>query len=485
MPDVRALTREWEAREEALSLEYFNQYAGFAASEERMARVASEIQELSERGLAVHARGDVPDSLWRAMVGNTAARETTRLANEAYRLRNEAVVVETPDDRVNVNNVRRFNHKHARNPALRRRVFDSLMEKAAVLTPVLQARFRASRDAFAARGLTPLDAYLADERVTEARIAELADSAASRARSEFQRLADHYAAELFGKPRMEYFDDMYLYRGSIYAPIDAAFSRVDAVAALRGTARTLGLPFDEVAIDAEPRDGKYASPVCFGIRVPGDVRVLYQRTSPFGDYESFYHEMGHGMHFASISRDRPFEDRRLVPNGVAEIFSTLFEELAATPAYLREDLGLDDALVAEAARRRRFMELYFVAFYGANSMHKIRFWREGMVDDFAAADRAYEELTERYMGVALPGVYWQTHHVLSMSDVYAPSYLLANVRKSEFVAALVARFGERWWREPAAGRFLRDECMAPGGALDLDAFSKLDAEAYLRRVLAE
>ena len=153
------------------------------------------------------------------------------------------------------------------------------------------------------------------------------------------------------------------------------------------------------------------------------------------------------------------------------------------PVYLREDVGLPADAVDDVLQRRRFMELFFLTFYAANSMHKIRFWKDGLQDDFAKADRAYGELYQRYVGVPMPGIYWQTHHVLSMSDMYAPSYILANIRKSEMISRLQREFGRAWWREPRAGAWLRDEAMGPGASIDLASFSKLDADAYVKPVV--
>ena len=480
--DLATLEAQWEETEAGLGLESYRQYAGLGHDETRMDALSARLQALAVEGLASLRREELPPLLWQAMVSARAARETTRLQNEAYRLRNQAVVVEAAGERVDLNGVRRFNNKHLRDHGLRRRVFDGLMEKAAALTPVLQERFRLSAATWAPHGMTPLDAYCLEERLTRGSLRAVVDESARRAKPEFLRAMEGFSQEILGKP-FEYHDDMYVFRHSVFGPVDPAFAKVDFEAEFRRVGEGLGFPVGQVHVDGEPREGKFSSPVCFGIRIPGDVRVLYQRTTPLGDHESFYHEMGHAMHFVSVGAKRRLHERRLIPNGVAEIFSTLFEALGMDPVYLHEDLGLPREAVDEVLRRRRFMELFFLCFYGANGMHKVRFWEEGLWDDFDAADRAYEELTERYMGVRVPGRYWQTHHILGLSDVYAPSYLLANVRKSELLRVLVGRFGRRWWRDPAAGAFLRERAMEPGASIDLDAFSRLDLDAYLGPLL--
>jgi hypothetical protein len=107
----------------------------------------------------------------------------------------------------------------------------------------------------------------------------------------------------------------------------------------------------------------------------------------------------------------------------------------------------------------------------------LRYWTEA--PDMDNADRLYADLYQRYVGLPMPGRYWQTHHVVALHDVYAPSYLLAKVRSAELRRLLADRYGERWWRRAEAGAFLRQELMAPGRAICLDAFSRLDPRPYL------
>jgi hypothetical protein len=56
--------------------------------------------------------------------------------------------------------------------------------------------------------------------------------------------------------------------------------------------------------------------------------------------------------------------------------------------------------------------------------------------------------------------------------------LVAAVRALELRNAIVARFGERYWRERASGNAVL-ELMRPGQSLDL-SFSRLDESAYVK-----
>jgi len=441
-----------------------------------MEQRSREIESLVQRVLGEVPAADFPRALLFATIRGSRAFEYTRLDNEIYRLRGETVSVEDGGETVNLNNCRLFNRTHVRDPLRRRRVFDALMDVASALTPRLAERFALGRDLFGRHGMTPLDAYLEEEGVTFTGLAGLIDSTARAAGPSFGEALAAYAAELLGHVPA-YYDDFYVFANVIYEPVDRAFAKVDFARLLTPIYEGLGFTLARIGVDGEPRAGKHASPVCFAVRVPEEVYVLYQRTSPVYDYTGYSHEMGHALHFASVNAALSYMDRYLVPAGVAEIFSILFETLSSTPRFLAEELGLPAAAIKDLQRRERFMDLYFLTFYGANAMFKLRYWTEQ--PDMDAADALYADLYRTYVGMGMPGRYWQTHHVVALYDVYAPSYLLAKVRTAELRRVLEERFSERWWRNAEAGAYLREELMGPGRRIAVDAFSRLDPRPYL------
>ncbi|MDR7585022.1 MAG: M3 family metallopeptidase [Armatimonadota bacterium] len=466
-----------EGLEVELNRETCRQYAGWPYDEARMEALSRQIEALARDALAALPPEAFPRPLHFAALRAAAASTYTRLDNEIYRLRSEAVQVAEGDEVVTLSTWRRFNHRHARDRARRRRVFDGLLEQARVLTPLLAERMALSRRVFAPLGLTPLDVYLEEEGVDAATLRGLVERTARAAYPAFRAELDAFAAELLGGPA-EYYDDFYVFGHVIYAPVDPAVAALDVPALVGEVCRRLGFDLARITVDAEPRPGKHASPVCFGVHIPHEVYVLYQRTSPTSDYTGYAHEMGHALHFASVDPARSYTDRYLIPASVAELFSTLLETLAVHPRFLVEEADLPPAVADDLARRERFLQLYFLTFYGANALFKLRYWTEQ--PDMDGADALYAALYRELVGLPMPGRYWQTHHVVALYDVYAPSYLIARVRTEELWAELVARFGPTWWREAAAGAFLREALMGPGRAVRLDAFSRLDPTPYLR-----
>jgi hypothetical protein len=106
---------------------------------------------------------------------------------------------------------------------------------------------------------------------------------------------------------------------------------------------------------------------------------------------------------------------------------------------------------------------------------KLRYWHDAL--SFDSLDALYSDLTARFLGIRYPGAYWKLHHVMPDYFLYSPSYLIAAVRALELRNALVARFGETYWRERESGKAVL-ELMRPGQSIDL-SFSRLDEAAYV------
>jgi hypothetical protein len=165
--------------------------------------------------------------------------------------------------------------------------------------------------------------------------------------------------------------------------------------------------------------------------------------------------------------------------GVAEIFSIFLERLTKNRKYL-SSLGVHyERVIEEIEERNRFMELFFVTFYTANSLMKAEFWRKKL--SIEKASDLYAKLIKEYTGLDVPGEYWMLHHILPDAVMYVPSYMLAAVRAAELDSHLQGRFGEEWWTQAAAGGYIR-EIMEPGAGIDLSRFSKLDSSLFMNEI---
>ncbi len=472
----------WCTVDEALYVAYANeewrQFSGLSYSEPFMKALAEKRIEHAKEFLSEF---NEPRRLFVGKVSDLADASKTPLKLELRRKREQEIVsrsYEVNGRPVTWNSWRQFNAQ-AKTSADRKTLFDEFVGKVDTVTPTIRGMFDKSREVERQYGTSPLDLYLQLEGLSLSQLKDLVTTLGRAAKKAFSEQLEHYSQQLNGRSA-EYYDDLYFFRGKVFEPVDPAFRGFSAADEPKRVLAKLGFRVERLQTDAEDRPRKHTSPVCFAVHIPNDVRLLVRPVKPFTDMESSFHEHGHGMHFTAISEDAPYWDRYTIPNGVAELFSTLLERLVKKQTFLTKQFRVSKKVAEEAFERIRFMELYSLTFYAANSLMKIEFLEENL--SMEKADERYESYTEDFMGLRLPGKYWQLHHVMPDYDLYAPSYIVAAVRAAELERKLESLFGPDWWLDRRAGNYIRS--MAKDGAsIRLSRFSKLDARPYVKSLL--
>jgi len=387
---------------------------------------------------------------------------------------------------VNWNNWRQFN-SNEKDHNKRKIVFDEFIKKTKYISPVINLRFHKIREIYnnfsdklkgnSMRSFSPLDGYLNSEKMNLSQLKDLVSEMGQRAKPLFMKELD-LGNELIGKDP-EYYDDFYFFRNRIFRGIEKYFLKINPVITVKKTLKSIGFDFSRIHFDTYDRPSKYPSPICFFVKIPDDIRVLYKSESPYFNLQSCYHETGHAIHASSIDPELNYWEKYKFSMGVAEIFSILIERLTENPFYLK-DIGItDNKVLREVVLKNRFMELFFVVFYSANSLLKMEFWNKNL--SIYETSRLYEKLIKKYMGLEVPGEYWMLHHILPESIMYVPSYMLAAIRAAELERYLTNRFGEKWWREAKAGKKIK-EIMSKGERINLKEFSKLDQNIFMKEI---
>lgn len=460
--------------------ERYKQYAGLKHSEKTIEKLA-EMKNLNAR-LFLDTFSE-PRELYLTALESVADSTTKKLELKLYNIRNQKIASakhRLGKEPVNWSTWRQFNNIQ-KDDLKRRQVFDEFLSKTKFISPIIKKRFAEIGLAYAknsGRKISPLDGYLENERMTYSQMVEFVKSMGNRAKKPFREALAAVSKKVLGR-EAEYYDDFYFFRNRVYSQFDGEFAKVSPTAEVQRTLSRMQFDSSRIMIDAENRKEKYPSPICFFVRVPTDIRVLYKSESPYFDLQGCYHEMGHAIHAASIDPSADYWNRYGFSMGIAEIFSIFLERLTKDRRYL-SSIGVSDArTLDELELRNNFMELFFVTFYAANSLMKAEFWRRRLTMD--KASELYSRLIKEYTGIDLPGEYWMLHHILPDAIMYVPSYLIAAVRASELNRHLQGRFGQDWWKEPVAGKELR-EIMAPGAGIDLDRFSRLDSSMFLSEI---
>ena len=470
--------------------EEYKQYAGLDFKKEIIEQLA-EIK-LNNSKILIDFFSN-PRLLLLGAIEDIAYSKNKRLELELHNTRNEKVSsskYKFEGSAVNWSTWRQFN-SHEKDHTKRKELFDEFILKTRYITPIIEKRFLSIKQVYEEYGyskvepkeenkLDTLSAYLEHENISYDKLIEFIKSMGERAKKPFEESSMDIGRTILGK-EPEYYDDFYFFRNKIYSDIDSNFLAVDPLISVKKTLRAMEFDLSRIHFDTENRRNKYPSPICFFVRIPRDIRILYKRESPYFDFQACFHETGHAMHASSIDENNEYWNKYRIPMGIAEVFSTFLEGLTKNSSYVNPLLGLnkDDKVMNKLISRNRFMELFFVTFYAANSLMKIEYWKRNLSIDQAC--KLYSRLIKEYTGLEIPGEYWLLHHILPESIIYVPSYLLAAVRAAELNTYMKNRFGDKWWTEKESGKNLR-EIMKSGASIDLSTFSNLDSSIFVKEI---
>jgi hypothetical protein len=204
-----------------------------------------------------------------------------------------------------------------------------------------------------------------------------------------------------------------------------------------------------VRFDTEERHGKNPRAFCVPVQVPSEVYLVLRPQGGHGDYRTFWHELGHAMHFASASSDLPFEARWLGDNSVTEGFAMLWDHLTVDRLWLRRYVDLKSGDVQTLTHEFGVHELYLVRRYAAKLIYELSLHNS----DFTELGPEY---AERLTAATL--FTYTEHDCLSDVDpgLYCARYLRAWQLEAVLSSTLVDRFDSDWFRNPRAGAFIHE-----------------------------
>jgi oligoendopeptidase F len=471
--------------------EEYKHYAGLNYNEKIIERLAE--MKISNSQIFIDFFSQ-PKSLLLGAIEDIAYSGTKKLELELHRIRNTKIASSRHmlnGSPVNWSTWRQFDSVE-KNPENRKEVFDEFIEKTKHISPIIENRFSQIKQVYAENGyikddnemnneLDPISAYLEQENISYEKLIDLVKSMGQRAKKPFRDALTDIGKTVLGK-EPEYYDDFYFFRNKIYSDIDSNFLAIDPLREVKNILVNMEFDLSKIYFDTEDRRNKYPSPICFFVKIPNDIRILYKRESPYFDLQACFHETGHAMHASSVDAKNNYWDKYRIPMGIAEIFSTFLERLTKNSSYILSLSSLNEknqSMISKLISKTHFMELFFVTFYAANSLMKLAYWKENL--SIHQACELYSKLIKEYTGFEIPGEYWLLHHILPESIMYVPSYLLAAVRAAELEIYIRNKYGDKWWKEKQPGKDLR-EIMKPGARIDLPRFSKLDSNIFLKEI---
>ncbi len=239
-------------------------------------------------------------------------------------------------------------------------------------------------------------------------------------------------------------DAAWLFRADRF---DAAFSSGALVETAVGQMREMGLDptvGGRVRFDTEEREGKQARAFCVPVRVPHEVYLVLRPRGGHSDYRTFWHELGHAMHFASVEEALPFAARWLGDNSVTEGYAMLWDHLTLDRGWLGRYGGLSWADASDLAYELAVGELFLARRYAA----KLHYERELHASDFVSVADRYAEL----LSDATKFRYSTDDYLVDVDPgFYSARYLRAWQLEAALSRRLTERHDEDWYRNPRAG----------------------------------
>jgi hypothetical protein len=261
-------------------------------------------------------------------------------------------------------------------------------------------------------------------------------------------------------------DSAWAFRADAY---DAAFPQDRLLDTAVRQMREMGLDAlagGRIRVDTEERPGKQPRAFCVPVRVPHEVYLVLRPSGGHGDYRTFWHELGHAMHFAAVDAGRPFHERWLGDNSVTESFAMLWDHLTLDGGWLgRYTEAGPRGQLRDLQFELAVSELYLLRRYAAKLAYEIVLHRSdygpGVADQYAerlTPATGFRYPAEDYIRDVDPGF-------------YSARYLRAWQLEATLASELVERYDEDWYRNPRAGAFVHD-LMTRGQADAADAVAR-------------
>lgn len=233
---------------------------------------------------------------------------------------------------------------------------------------------------------------------------------------------------------------------------DKYFKKEKAAEMLRTTLANMGISLDRqenIQLDLEERPKKSPRAFCAPIKVPSEIKLVIMPRGGCRDYTSLFHEAGHSEHHGYTNPNLPVEYRRFGDSSVTEGFAFLLGYLTMDDNWVRQHTSMKEEILTWFLEFQNLAKLLSLRRYGAKLSYEIRLHTntlEGM-------DNTYKETLES----VLKFKHQKNRYLVDVDDAfYCSQYLRAWIFEAQLKAKLKENYGEEWFNNPEAGKFLMD-----------------------------
>ncbi len=227
-------------------------------------------------------------------------------------------------------------------------------------------------------------------------------------------------------------------------------------------------------------EGKSAQAICLMLQVPEEIYVLMRPEGGWGDLETLWHELGHGLSAVFTFTGLSMVMRNMGTSfALSESFAFLIQNMALSNPFLEEFMGFSPEDSRTLSYHKTLKDLAMFRRYAAKFISEYEMFTRGDLSN----GEPYARIMKQYTGF----YYQPESHLFDLApELYCLDYILGWMAETVMENYLVAKFGTHWMFAPETGQILKG-WWAQGNQYDLPRFlahnglGEMSAEAMVNR----
>src|SRR3990167_9035837 len=236
------------------------------------------------------------------------------------------------------------------------------------------------------------------------------------------------------------------------ASFDNFYPKEKVISTFLQFAKDLGLSdlLSRVEIDDKDRPRKNPRAVCYWPKPPEEVHLVIKPIGGEQDYEAMFHEGGHALHGAAVDKKLPYALKTLSRSGaLTETFAFVLEDLVFDPIWLSTFLNVSAYSAQRIQKQAYFVNLMMLRRYLGKFSYEYEMFSQNAISKGPAL---YAKNLQNLTGFITKKIYWLSD---MDSGFYSADYLRAWIGAAQIKDYLKRKFGQKWFLNPKAGKFLR------------------------------
>jgi peptidyl-dipeptidase A len=328
----------------------------------------------------------------------------------------------------------------------------------------------------------PYDAYvLAQNMIDKAELLKLYDELCDLSRPFLSSVLDDVKQSLKIE-ELQPWDISYIIDQFVKPP-DAHFPRNRILQKAKDLARSFGFVPEELPILIKQTDIPFGG-LCFGIRIPTDMRILSNPRDGHRFYSTFFHEYGHALHGCFIDQGS-FALKDEV-GCFCEGMACIMEHFASDADWLRENTSVPKAEIRRFVKANKTSRLLRLRNLVALSTFEFQAYDHPDQD----LNRLWSETRSKYLFVQENETpQWASQSIFTTHPIYFQNYIIADLITAQTIAHLKNSHGTLL-DNPEVSKFLIGSYYAPGASVDWQekiekaTGSKLSAKPLIQQLMS-